>query len=94
MSAELPNAKNKKEENVMFSIYSATKEKPYAPIFHILKGRNNDFLFGMQFSASLVECWFLGEQGGSARSLLKVSSMFRILSNTETKKNYKKQAAM
>lgn len=56
MSAELRNAKNKKEENVMFSIHSATKEKPYAPIFHILKGRNNDFLFGMQFSASLVEC--------------------------------------
>lgn len=37
----------------MFSISSATKEKPYAPIFHIVKGRNNDFLFGMQFSASL-----------------------------------------
>lgn len=45
--------KNKKEENVMFSFYSATKEKPYAPIFHIVKGRNNYFLFGMQFSASL-----------------------------------------
>lgn len=45
--------KKKREENPMFSFYSATKEKPYAPIFHIVKGRNNYFLFGMQFSASL-----------------------------------------
>lgn len=93
-SAELLEAYNKyesstlkkKKKKIMFSIYSTTKEKPYAPILHIVKGRNNDFLFGMQFSAPLVECLFLGEQkGGSACSLLKVSSVFSILSNTETK---------
>lgn len=48
--------KKKERKNVMFSIYFATKEKLSAPIFHIVKGRNNDFLFGMQFSASLVKC--------------------------------------
>lgn len=37
----------------MFSVYFATKEKPLAPHFRIVKGRNNDFLFGMHFSASL-----------------------------------------
>lgn len=43
----------------MFSIYSATKgkkKKPLPLIFRIVKGRNNDFLFGMHFFClSLVE---------------------------------------
>lgn len=52
-----------------------------------MKGRNNDFLFGMHFPPSL---WWnadsLGaERQGGARALLKVSSVFGILSNTETK---------
>lgn len=56
-------------------------------IFRIVKGRNNDFLFGMHFSASLwwnVDSW-IAERRCGARALLKVSSVFGILSNTETK---------
>lgn len=56
-------------------------------ISHIVKGRNNDFLFGMPFSASLwwnVDSWG-AERQCVTRALLKVSSVFGILSNTETK---------
>lgn len=42
------------------------KKEPHAPHSPIVKGRNNDLLFGMHFPASLVGCWFMGGQEGSA----------------------------
>lgn len=57
----------------MFSMYTATKAKPFDPHFHIVKGRNNDFLFGMHFSASL---WWNGDSwGAERRRVFEVSSV-------------------
>lgn len=69
-------------------MYSATDEKPFAPHFRSMKGRNNDFLFGMHFSAFLwwnVDSWG-AERWDRACASLKVSSVFGILSNTQTPK--------
>lgn len=61
MRAELQVARKKKkkkgkEEIKCFPSTLPPKKNLMPLIFRIVKGRNNDFLFGMHFSASLVEC--------------------------------------
>ena len=85
LSSNLIGKSEKKEGNCYVFHLFCNQRKPSAPIFHIVKYRNNDFLVCMQFSASLVKCWVLGEQKSSTGVLLKGSTVFTILSNAETK---------